>query len=205
MDSPEGLRTRTRLRHHPSGHVRLCNRQVRAGEVLRLRQREMVGNPPAQRTVEIQEGDYNPAAGLSFLQIGRAGLNFQKSQNGGVAMPSPGAFTSPYHRYGSRVPAGAQGTIVLRRHGRDDPGIATLTKEQPDFLKSGLTEIAADVQKAVAGYRPERPTASPRLWQQDWQEPSRCSVNYAAAVWRNQAAATPSSNSNKSRCSSAKP
>src|SRR5258708_7632218 len=42
--------------------------------------------------VEIQEGDYAPAAGLSFLQIGRSGLNFQKSQNGGVALPPPGSF-----------------------------------------------------------------------------------------------------------------
>ena len=43
--------------------------------------------------IEIQEGDYAPAPGLTFLQIGRAGLNFQKSQNGGVALPGPGAFS----------------------------------------------------------------------------------------------------------------
>jgi LmbE family N-acetylglucosaminyl deacetylase len=108
-------------------------------------------------SVEIQEGDYDPAAGLSFLQIGRAGLNFQKSQNGGVAMPSPGAFTSPYHRYGSRVPTGEKEQSFFEGMDVTIPGIATLTKEQPDFLKSGLSEIAADVQKAVAGYRPERP------------------------------------------------
>jgi LmbE family N-acetylglucosaminyl deacetylase len=107
--------------------------------------------------VEIQEGDYDPAAGLSFLQIGRVGLNFQKSQNGGVAMPSPGAFTSPYHRYGSRVPAGDKEQSFFEGMDVTIPGIASLTAERPDFLKSGLTEIAADVQKAVAGYRPERP------------------------------------------------
>jgi LmbE family N-acetylglucosaminyl deacetylase len=108
--------------------------------------------------VEIQEGDYAPAAGLSFLQIGRAGLNFQKSQNGGVALPPPGPFSSPYHRYGSRVAAGDKEQSFFDGMDMTISGIASLTTEQPDFLKSGLTEIATDVQKAVTGYRPERPS-----------------------------------------------
>jgi LmbE family N-acetylglucosaminyl deacetylase len=108
--------------------------------------------------VEIQEGDYAPAAGLTFLQIGRAGLNFQKSQNGGVALPSPGAFSSPYHRYGSRVPAGEKEQSFFDGVDVTIAGIASLTAEQPDFLKRGLADIGADVQKAVAGHRPERPS-----------------------------------------------
>jgi LmbE family N-acetylglucosaminyl deacetylase len=108
--------------------------------------------------VEISEGDYSAAAGLSFLQIARAGLNFQKSQNGGVAMPGPGAFSSAYHRYGSRVPAGEKEQSFFEGVDVTVPGIAGLTTEQPEFLKRGLTEIATDVQKALSGYRPERPS-----------------------------------------------
>jgi LmbE family N-acetylglucosaminyl deacetylase len=112
--------------------------------------------PPAN--VEIPEGDYAPAAGLSYLQIGRAGLNFQKSQNGGVALPPPGAFSSAYHRYGSRVAAGEKEQSFFEGMDVTVPGIASLTPEQPEFLKAGLKDIATDVEKAVAGYRPDRPS-----------------------------------------------
>jgi LmbE family N-acetylglucosaminyl deacetylase len=108
--------------------------------------------------IEIQEGDYAPAAGLSYLQIGRAGLNFQKSQNGGVSLPPPGPFASPYHRYGSRVPAGEKEQSFFEGMDVTIAGIASLTPEQPEFLKRGLADIATDVQKAVTGYRPERPS-----------------------------------------------
>jgi LmbE family N-acetylglucosaminyl deacetylase len=107
--------------------------------------------------IEIQEGDYSPAAGLSFLQIGRAGLNFQKSQNGGVALPSPAPFSSPYHRYGSRVPAGNKEQSFFDGMDVTIAGIASLTAEQPEFLKKGLEDIAGYVQDAVDGYQPEQP------------------------------------------------
>ena len=42
-------------------------------------------------TLEIQEGAYAAAAGLTFLQIGREGWGYQKSQNGGATIPPPGA------------------------------------------------------------------------------------------------------------------
>ena len=41
-------------------------------------------------TLEIQEGDYAAAVGLTYLQIGRDGLGYQKSQNNGVSIPPPG-------------------------------------------------------------------------------------------------------------------
>ncbi len=107
--------------------------------------------------IEIQEGDYAPAAGLTFLQIGREGLNFQKSQNGGVALPPPGPMSSAYHRYGSRVPAEEKEQSFYDGMDVTIPGIASMTKEQPEFLKRGLAEIDAAVKKAVAGYRPEQP------------------------------------------------
>jgi LmbE family N-acetylglucosaminyl deacetylase len=109
--------------------------------------------------VEIQEGDYNPAAGMTFLQIGRSGLNFQKSQNGGVALPPPGAFASAYHRYGSRVTSGEKEQGFFDGVDTTIAGIGALTKERPEFVMKGLGEIEASVTKAVAGYRPEKPGA----------------------------------------------
>ena len=40
-------------------------------------------------TLEVQEGNYAPPVGLTYLQIGREGLGFQKSQNNGMAIPPP--------------------------------------------------------------------------------------------------------------------
>jgi hypothetical protein len=111
-----------------------------------------------QANVEIQEGDYSPSAGLSYLQIGREGLSFQKSQNGGIALPPPAPFASPYHRYGSRVPTGDQEKSFFDGVDVSIAGIATLVKEQPAFLKAGLADVSSDVQKAVSAYRPDRPT-----------------------------------------------
>ncbi len=108
--------------------------------------------------IEIQEGDYSSTAGLSYLQIGREGLSFQKSQNGGIALPPPAPFSSPYHRYGSRVPANDQEQSFFDGVDVSIAGIAALVPGQPAFLKSGLADIAAEVQQAVSGFRPEHPS-----------------------------------------------
>ncbi|HEY3835150.1 MAG TPA: PIG-L family deacetylase [Bryobacteraceae bacterium] len=107
--------------------------------------------------IEIQEGDYSAAAGLSYLQIGRAGLANQKSQNGGIALPPPGAFASAYHRYGARVSAADQEKSFFDGIDTSVEGIASLAPDAPGALKSGLAEISADVKKAVTGFRPDRP------------------------------------------------
>ncbi|MEO6911358.1 MAG: PIG-L family deacetylase [Edaphobacter sp.] len=57
--------------------------------------------------VEIPTGAYNPQLGFSYFQVGRMGLNEQKSQNGGVAVPLPAAVGSAYHLYASRIPVSA--------------------------------------------------------------------------------------------------
>ena len=107
--------------------------------------------------IEIQEGDYSPSAGLSYLQIGREGLSFQKSQNGGIALPPPAPFASPYHRYGSRIPAEDRERSFFDGVDVSIGGIATLVPGQPAFLKSGLKDIATEVEKAVSGFRPDHP------------------------------------------------
>lgn len=109
--------------------------------------------------VKIPEGDYAPAAGLTFLQIGRLGLGFQKSQNGGVGLPAPAPFTSEYHRYGSRVPAGAQEDGFFDGIDVSLNGIGSLARPEPDSLKQGLQQITSLVERAAHEYVPDRPGA----------------------------------------------
>ena len=109
--------------------------------------------------LEIAEGDYAAAAGLTYLQIGREGLGFQKSQNDGIAIPPPAAFASAYHRYDSRVPAAAHEESFFDGIDVSIAGIGSLAPSQPDFLKSGLAEIASLADQASSQYRPDRPQA----------------------------------------------
>ena len=111
-------------------------------------------------TLEIQEGQPAPAAGLTFLQIAREGLGFQKTQNGGGAIPNPAPQNTAYHRYGSRVNAGGQRDIVLRWH-RRVARRASRRSAQGDtkFLKDGLSGIARDAADALRQYTPDRPAA----------------------------------------------
>ena len=109
--------------------------------------------------IEIQEGAYDPAAGLSYLQIGREGLGEQKSQNNGVALPRPTPFASAYHRYGARVPAAQHEESFFDGIDVSLNGIASLVSSAPDYLTAGLSEVARFVDQAAREYRPDRPQA----------------------------------------------
>lgn len=54
-------------------------------------------------TVSIPEGKYNPLLGRSYITLSREGLAEQKSQNGGISIPAPHPFASPYHLYATRA------------------------------------------------------------------------------------------------------
>ena len=110
-------------------------------------------------TLQIQEGDYAPAYGLTYLQIAREGLGFQKSQNNGVAIPPPQSFASAYHRYASRVPAAEHEEGFFDGIDASVNGIGSLVSAEPDYLKSGLAEIARLADQANADYRPDQPQA----------------------------------------------
>ncbi len=110
-------------------------------------------------TLEIQEGNYAPAAGLTYLQIGRDGLGQQKSQNNGVAIPPPAPQASAYHRYGSRVTAADHEESFFDGIDASLPGIASLAGNPPDWLKSGLAEMARIADQANAQYQPDHPQA----------------------------------------------
>ena len=44
--------------------------------------------------VEVPEGNYDPVLGMSYVQIAREGLGYQKSQTGGGMIPKAGALDS---------------------------------------------------------------------------------------------------------------
>jgi len=110
-------------------------------------------------TLEIQEGAYDPAAGLTYLQIGRAGLGEQKSQNNGLAIPRPVPFASAYHRYDSRVPAAEHEETFFDGIDVSVNGIASLVSSPPDYLNKDLAEIARLAAQANRDYRPDQPQA----------------------------------------------
>ncbi len=56
-------------------------------------------------TLNIPEGGYNALFGRSYIALARQGLGEQKSQNGGIGVPTIRPFSSPYHLYASRVSA----------------------------------------------------------------------------------------------------
>jgi LmbE family N-acetylglucosaminyl deacetylase len=108
-------------------------------------------------TLEIQEGDYAPSIGLTYLQVGRQGLGFQKSQNDGVAIPPPAPLAAGYHRYDSRVPAAEHEESFFDGIDTSVAGIGSLVPNDPGYLKEGLAEMARLATQASAGYRPDRP------------------------------------------------
>jgi LmbE family N-acetylglucosaminyl deacetylase len=110
-------------------------------------------------TLEIPEGLAAPAAGMTFLQIAREGLGFQKTQNGGGAIPPAAPFNSAYHRLGSRVAAAGNETSFFDGIDVSIQGIATLAAGEPTFLKDGLAAIAKPAADAMREYRVDRPSA----------------------------------------------
>ena len=107
--------------------------------------------------VEIQEGTWAPAPGLTYLQIGREGLGLQRSQNHGVTIPPPTPFASAYHRYDSRVPAAEHEQSFFDGIDISVEAIGTLAPAEPDYLKTGLAELARIAAEANRNYHADRP------------------------------------------------
>ena len=107
--------------------------------------------------VEIQEGQYSPVLGLSFIQFSREGLGEQKSQNGGTGVPAAGPVTVPYHRYGSLVNTTGKEQSFFDGIDTSLAGIATLAKGDSGFLKQGLRQVNSAVEQAMAQYSAQDP------------------------------------------------
>ena len=112
-----------------------------------------------EANLEINAGKADPANGLTFAQIAREGWGYQKSQNGGGTIPSPGPSSNPYHRYGSRVPAADKENSFFDGIDVSLAGIADLAQGDKAFLKDGLTELTKLTTDATETYNPYKPSA----------------------------------------------
>lgn len=108
--------------------------------------------------VEIPEGNYDPVLGMTYVQVAREGLGFQKSQNGGVGFVPPSAMESPYHRFGSAISTSDHENSYFDGIDTSLMGIADLAKGgDAGFLKSGLGQVTGLVEQAIAKFNPMRP------------------------------------------------
>jgi hypothetical protein len=109
--------------------------------------------------VRVPEGDVDVLTGLSYLQIAREGLGFQKSQNGGTGVPAAGEMTVPYHRFGSYLPtSGSEESSFFDGIDTSLDGIADLAGDgAPAFLKESLGQINTFVEEAISGFRANEP------------------------------------------------
>ncbi|MBV9034320.1 MAG: PIG-L family deacetylase [Acidobacteriaceae bacterium] len=111
--------------------------------------------------VQIPEGTYDPMLGMSYVQLSREGLGFQKSQNGGSSIPKAGQMLSPYHRFGSTIPAGDKEKDFFDGIDVSLLGIASLADGgDTQFLRDGLTKINAVVEEATSKFSAVQPEGS---------------------------------------------
>jgi LmbE family N-acetylglucosaminyl deacetylase len=113
-------------------------------------------------TVSIPEGKYNPLIARSYLTLAREGLAEQKSQNGGISIPAPRPFDSPYHLYASRVNPTLPEHEASYFDGIDIslPAIAGYAPAaQQAAWKSRLAELKRTVESATAAFDATKPDA----------------------------------------------
>ena len=110
--------------------------------------------------VQVPEGNYDSLLGMSYRQIARIGLGFQKSQNDGGSLPDAGEFASAYNRFASLVPAQDHEGSFFDGIDTSLLGIATLAPTgDTALLKRGLGQINSAVENAMAQFsavHPER-------------------------------------------------
>lgn len=109
--------------------------------------------------LRIAEGDLYAPAGLTYLQIGRQGLAFQRTQNHGGMIPPPALFSSEYHRYGERVATASPEHSLYDGIDCSVQAIGDLATGDTAFLRPGLQAIADRVEEASALYKVDHAAA----------------------------------------------
>jgi LmbE family N-acetylglucosaminyl deacetylase len=108
--------------------------------------------------VSVPEGEIDPLVGLSYLQIAREGLGFQRSQNGGVGEPPAGAMAASYHRFASIPAPAAKENSVFDGIDIGVIGIASLApRSDPALLREGLARISDPLEAAIRDFRADQP------------------------------------------------
>ncbi|HEY3456899.1 MAG TPA: PIG-L family deacetylase [Bryobacteraceae bacterium] len=116
------------------------------------------GGETLPANVEIPEGTYDPVLGVSYVQLSREGLGYQKSQNGGSSIPKAGEMLSPYHRYASNVTTADHEQSFFDGIDVSLAGIATLAHGgDTGFLVDGLKTMNSAVEDATAKFSAAAP------------------------------------------------
>jgi len=120
---------------------------------------------PVATTLTVPVGTFDNMAGLTYLQIAREGLGYQKSQNGGGEVPLPGPQFSMYHRFGSHIDAKEKEESFFDGVDTSLAGVASLSgTTPPEFLSTGLAAINSSVESATAAFAAQDPsTGAPML------------------------------------------
>lgn len=109
-------------------------------------------------TIGVPVGNYDPLLGLSYLQISRQGLSYQKSQNDGGFIPNAGNVSSDYHRFASNVPAQDRENSFFDGIDVSLVGIAGLVNASDRaFLTDALQKINASVEDAMSAFSAVHP------------------------------------------------
>ncbi len=116
---------------------------------------------PVSTTVEIPVGTYDTLAGLTYPQISREGLGFQKSQNGGADVPEPMNQSAGYHRFGSHIQTQDKEESFFDGIDVSLLGIAQLAGPvPPTFLTNDLKAISDTIESSIAVFSAQDPSAT---------------------------------------------
>lgn len=116
------------------------------------------GQPAAPANVEVPVGEYDALLGANYAQIAREGLGFQKTQNGGPSIGRAGESLAGYRRIGSVLPVKDKEETFFDGIDVTLEGIATLAGGgDSGFLKAGLGEMNAAVEKAISEFSATHP------------------------------------------------
>jgi LmbE family N-acetylglucosaminyl deacetylase len=114
---------------------------------------------PVSTTIGVPVGSYDTFAGLTYPQISREGLGFQRSQNGGADVPEPTNQSASYHRFGSHIQAQDKEESFFDGVDVSLSGIAQLAGSTPPaFLTNDLKAIDNTIESAIAAFSAQEPS-----------------------------------------------
>jgi LmbE family N-acetylglucosaminyl deacetylase len=112
-------------------------------------------------TLRVDSGQYSPWLGDSYANFARAGLAFQRSQNGGHVPRAQGPAYIYYKRLASRVAAPDRETSFFDGIDASVGGVfRTVGRPEPTFAGPLLASIDQEVTAAVRAFSPSDPAAS---------------------------------------------
>jgi LmbE family N-acetylglucosaminyl deacetylase len=111
--------------------------------------------------VKMPTGSYDPVLGRTYSQIAREGWGEQKSQNGGGIPTLSGSNESEYHRWATSVQglSGIQNSFFAGMPTGIEGMTSLVSGTAPDWLKTALADIAAQVSAAQKQYVIANPEA----------------------------------------------